>query len=214
MSQTATIKFESGIEVERYNVTKNDNYPFWCQSPVVIVGTPRSGTSTVARIMHEYFGICMGTAWYNQVESNPAGNFEDKDLVDTNQDFIEDRITLSQWEFRLMKFFHKMEKLGGPWGFKDPRMIRLVGAVLPYFKKCTIIRTYRPAELCVPSRVKYLGWSHKSSSVSYVMDMATLDRLLSHYEHIKIDFTEQLNDIDIIKSISKQSRKIYDSQTR
>lgn len=204
------LKFASGREVLKHDLSEISNLEFHCKSPVIVLGTPRSGTSTVARCLSEYFGIKMGLRFFSKDARNPGGSYEDRDFADANEDFASGKINLREWEKRAFEFFYKMESLGVPWGFKDPRILRLIGAILPYFEEHTIVRTWRPRRLVVQSRVKYLGWEEPSSDLTYTRDMVTLDRLLKHYPHIQINFTRQLSDMDIIKTLSTESKKLWD----
>ena len=43
----------------------------------LVVGTGRSGTSTVARVMHEKLGISMGNEFVPSNEFNEKGYYED-----------------------------------------------------------------------------------------------------------------------------------------
>ncbi len=48
---------------------------------VLVVGPPRSGTSVIARILHEKVGICMGHDLVRGNEGNPLGFYEDFSMV-------------------------------------------------------------------------------------------------------------------------------------
>ena len=59
--------------------------------PIFVIGTGRSGTSTVARLLHDNFDINMGDNFRPANDDNPSGFYEDLDLKRLN-----DRMLTSQ----------------------------------------------------------------------------------------------------------------------
>jgi hypothetical protein len=52
---------------------------------ILVVGTGRCGTSTVARVLHEQLGVCMGSRFREADANNPRGFYEDLDALEANQ---------------------------------------------------------------------------------------------------------------------------------
>jgi len=98
----------------------------------------------------------------------------------------------------LQRFIRAMKKTGMPWGFKDPRIIPLLGYALSFFDKPIIIRCYRPKDFVVDSYIKKLGWESEYASIRYDRDENLLDKYLKNYTHFRFNFYEHISEMEII----------------
>jgi len=153
--------------------------------PVIVVGTGRCGTSTVAKWLHEA-GVCMGTRFSE--EMNPGiepGFWEDLDFKELNKSYQE------IWRVRVLEdasFKRDLEALVQkkkkealtPWGFKDPRTAN--PKVLPHYldllPKALWVHCFRPLDDCIDS------WKRSWPSTplhEITLTIGNRDRTLHHY---------------------------------
>ena len=174
----------------------------------MVVGSIRSGTSTVAWILSQHFGIRMGTTLLAPDKANPDGYYEDTDLVRLSKvfgsDFMADKIDLNGWQKGADAFFHKMIGLNKPWGFKAVRVSPIVEYALYRFKDATVIRCKRPKGLVVKSANRVFG--HDPGRMGQIYDgwETYLDHLLAQKQHLTINYglNGRLTDQEIIGMIN------------
>lgn len=114
---------------------------------VIVTGYHRSGTSMLARLVHEN-GVCMGTPESlktKPTKHNRAGHYEDTDFRNLNDLLLKERgYKVTSWKVpteknvpvepgrevaqRMAALIVGREERGIPWGFKDPRTMLTVGA--------------------------------------------------------------------------------------
>lgn len=158
-------------------------------SPVIVIGSPRSGTTTVARVMQNWLGIVMDASPMKPDKViNPYGWYEDSRLVEMNRLYYLGMIKLNAWARRFKRYIRAMEKLDRPWGFKDPRIIPVFGYALSFFKSPTIIRVRRDRKLVIASQMGKLGRTAEKAERLYDKEQQALDRTLNHRDHYLIDF--------------------------
>lgn len=81
--------------------------------PIVVVGTGRCGTSTVARLLHENLGVRMYKEEFLPPDyGNPLGYYEDKNVKWLIKN---SKLNAADWTYKLYKY---MTPYAGPWGFK------------------------------------------------------------------------------------------------
>ncbi len=98
---------------------------------VVVLGTPRSGTSMVAGVLHR-LGVNMGHEMIPTDEHNPTGYYEDAEFVRINKLILktaggswrnppshEAIMAVSQCDAQMAALVDKRDH--GLWGWKDPR---------------------------------------------------------------------------------------------
>jgi len=56
--------------------------------PYLVIGTGRSGTSTVARVLHEKLNVFMGYHFPETTDQNPKGFWEDLEFNEWNKALI------------------------------------------------------------------------------------------------------------------------------
>ena len=169
--------------------------------PIIVVGPPRSGTSTTAEILQHNFGVLM--EMYRQpgiYHTNPDGRFEDLRLIEMNS--LAERIGKMAWTRRFKRFIRSMSKTSYQWGFKDPRIIPILPYALSFFDHPTIIRCHRPEEKVVASYMRHFKWTEKESIGLYRQDERLLDRTLANINHIRFDFNEYISREKITEFLS------------
>ena len=118
-------------------------------NPIIVTGVGRSGTSAVARVLHETLCICMGHDLPKPTDANPEGSYEDKGFRHLHIQVLNNRIDRETFEERARTLLRQRhaehtpteevwsgEKSTGPismvplpgdrWGFKDPRASHLL----------------------------------------------------------------------------------------
>ena len=174
-------------------------------SPVIVIGPPRSGTTMTARVLQDWFGILMdGAPMKPDKVINPYGWYEDARLVQMNSLFLNGQmgrtldIRLKAWTRRFKRFIRSMEKFDRPWGFKDPRIVPLFSYALTFFKSPTIIRCHRPKEMVVKSYIEKLKWDEQTALRRYDNDEQSLDIQLKNRMHYRIDFKDYVSEEQIL----------------
>lgn len=198
-----TLKWISGREVNLVDLDGlEEQISCYFSCPVIVIGPPRSGTSTIARILSNYFGIKMGTLFMTTDMRNPGGYYEDIDLVKANDEFMMGKITLPQWSEKMLAFIKKMLELQTPWGFKDPRACIFFGQILSFFDNPTIIRCHRKEGLVIKSLEEYFNFKREQAQQLYFKSEKTLDRVLKGRFHIFLDMTKGRSDLEIVKEMA------------
>ena len=132
------------------------------KSPVIVVGVPRSGTSFVVECLMKYYGVRMclnGFTTENDYILDDNETYEDATVVSLNLKLMDGVLTFDEYKTEMIKFFNAMEEKEGPWGFKDPRLLRGLRWVIEHFDgNLTVIRTQRDSQLVIQSMCKVLGW--------------------------------------------------------
>lgn len=126
--------------------------------PYLVVGPGRSGTSTVARVLHELLGVHMGDTFRAPDETNPRGFFEDLWYKDNNEAWISGRLDTGQWRTSFARLLVSRRSQGAPWGLKDPRTAHVLGLVEPFVQFSRVIRCRRPRAQVVESMRRCYGW--------------------------------------------------------
>lgn len=142
-------------------------------SPIIVIGSPRSGTSVIARLLQERCGILMDEGPIRKDKHNPKGFYEDPKLIAISAIAIKrwqhgkahvDKVD-PVWAIAFAKWVgYRTFKYGGSgWGFKDPRMIGFISWWKQFFFNPIYIYCKRDKKLIVKSQVKKLGISKKDA---------------------------------------------------
>jgi len=171
---------------------------------IFVVGPGRSGTSTVARLLHENLNVCMGHKFREADEDNQDGYYEDLEFKNLNERFITGEVSLGQWETETRKLVNVRRKTyWHNWGLKDPRLCYLLGLYLSFVDLPTIIRCRRDIELVTKSMQKAYGWTKEESENVYKDRNRRLDNLLQGKKVYDIYFTEHKNEEEVVKWLEK-----------
>jgi len=167
--------------------------------PVIVIGPPRSGTSAVARTLHNHLGVSMDGRPKKKDFRQSDGWFEDLRLVEANVLFFNKNISLAAWTRRFKRFIRaRIKESGGVWGFKDPRMIRILRYALTFFNGCLIVRCHMEKEKCTKSQVATLNWTQSYANDRYDADERILSEQLKGIPHVCIDMTNYIPDKQLI----------------
>jgi hypothetical protein len=174
--------------------------------PVIVIGCARTGTSAVARVLHENMNVSMGIEFKPYDWRTPEGHYEDKYIKLQNAMFLDGIIALPD----LMDFYREYLKsrilLNNPWGFKDPKVSHpaLLGYLIGffgYYGTLFIIRCNRDKQLVVKSAMRCFDRPEDEAAKRYDDVNTSMDTLLEGKKHFAIDMTERLSDEEIEKRI-------------
>ena len=140
---------------------------------VLVVGPPRSGTSTTARILHEKLGVCMGHNLVLGNAGNPEGFYEDSKYVD---------LIRGQYHYLLRDALSHGCAIVG---VKSPELCKMS---IEHLWPDKIIRTHRPFNRIVASTI---AWRQprptQDEAVQIVKDYETqIDEALSTFPPWKV----------------------------
>jgi hypothetical protein len=118
------------------------------KGPVVVVGTGRSGTSTVARILHDKFGVCIG----HFMRLHTIHDYHEDLLAHALNRMLGQRaVSVIDWRVALAKSHARCED----WGFKDPYFLYVAPSDIKAIQPRLFIRTWRPVEQTVESWLRH-----------------------------------------------------------
>lgn len=178
--------------------------------PYIVIGTGRSGSSTVARVLHK-MGIFMGHEFREPNEINPDGFWEDAEFYRPNYDFLHGKTTYPEWIDKIFGVIAKRMELNRPWGFKDPDATHFLGLYLSFFENPKIIRCKRDKGLTVKSLMKSFGHTKEYAENLYKQKEWMLDNILSEKDFLTVHFgVDRIADGEIIDLIeSKWGKNEY-----
>lgn len=173
--------------------------------PYLVVGTGRSGTSTVAGILHNKMDVFMGYEFPPANHTNPDGFWEDIEFYRMNKMFVFGKINYPIWKKEIIEIIANRIEMRKPWGFKESRMAELVGLYLGFFENPKIIRCKRNKELVISSLMRCYGYSKEMATAFWEKREPILNNILSGKDYLTIHFGEdRVADKEIIDSIEKK----------
>lgn len=176
-----------------------------------VLGTGRSGTSTVGRILHTKFGISMGDEFnYSDTtkEANPLGNFEDAQLYQLDTWFVRGMITLP---FYLEQNNLILSSRVGSWGYKSPLLCYTLTFHESLLKKEPIlIWADRDIEAAAKSCMRHYKWDENLANSEIERRHIMLERLLKGRKHYRIFFDTDNRTSD--KDVAKFLKEVMDSE--
>lgn len=116
-------------------------------SPVIVLGIGRSGTSAIARILHERLRVSMGPPEELETEPTaacPEGSYEHRAIRQANIDRGRGLLDPAGWICRVRRLTEPPWGGGGPWGFKDPRASLYARDLTELFPFAVFILALRP----------------------------------------------------------------------
>jgi len=176
-------------------------------APWFIVGVGRSGTSTVARIMHEHFKVSMGGTLVPADDANPKGYYEDVSVHYENRKLTRGMGSFPDWFYYTQKEIAARYATEKPWGLKVNGLTYLLGMYDTFCPKINIIWPIRKFPLVVNSFctwwVAYSGDKGRELAKTAIKGkMISIGRLLKNRDHLKIYFNERRRtDEEIIEQI-------------
>ncbi|HUV29380.1 MAG TPA: sulfotransferase [Anaerolineales bacterium] len=138
-------------------------------SPVIVIGTPRSGTTVVTKWLMDHYGVIMELDGFTTINERKGlmDTREDKIVVQLNTGLNIGEITKKHYKYHMRRYFKEMKKKanGQPWGFKDPRLTHGLDWVIKHFRgNLTIIRTKRRADLVMRSMIHKAGFTPEKAA--------------------------------------------------
>ncbi len=167
---------------------------------ILVLGPGRSGTSTVARILHTKLGVCMGRRFREPNEANTAGYYEDLDFLEVNTDSPH----YGYRETLVSQLFNSREE---PWGLKEPRIPHWWRIYRAHVTRDTkIIIAVRAPHLIVQSLKRNYGWGDRDSLNVIRERLDGIDQLTKGFDTLKIDFTDRRSDDEVTKILTNYVR--------
>ncbi len=133
---------------------------------ILVLGTSRSGTSTIAGVLH-HLGCFMGSEFVPPDRNNPYGTFEDAKFYNDETTYLADRSQKPDYR----KFVEEREE-HNIWGVKSPTLVDTAHLLIPHLdnprmivakrKPADIINSYMKAYNS--GRVRAEKWYARSSS--------------------------------------------------
>lgn len=180
--------------------------------PVIVIGLPRTGTTMVARVLNDFFGILMdGSPVPPPEQLHKFRWFEDRRLIEMNWLLQNKCIKINAWTRRFKRFIRAMEKANPQWGFKDPRILPIFSYALSFFKSPTIIRTNRPKDLVTKSYIEKLKWEPEIADKYYGSISAFLDDILKSRPHYRVDFDVEVSEEVVLQMFQDTEILRYDA---
>lgn len=171
---------------------------------ILVIGTGRSGTSTVAKILHEH-GISMGFSFAVSGQHDSGCTYEDLECKHINKLFLQHNICYDAYIKKLCEYGQRREG-NGEWGVKHPAICHVIGIYLQVFDP-VVVRCTRDRDGVVESCMRCYGFSEKKAQQLYDVRTVMLDSALKRHEHLEIDFTNRLTEHEIWEKVSDYRNK-------
>lgn len=163
---------------------------------ILVLGTGRTGTSEVARILHDELGVSMGHAFHIGDEFNPKGYYEDREAQALHLSFHMMNLDRTNyptpwrlWRERFKQFIDSKEE---PWGLKDPGFVDMKKLPEEYLKlNPKIILTTRDKEDTINSFMRMKSIDRKEATRLVNKRLKRNKELLKDREYLEIDCYEE-----------------------
>ena len=180
-------------------------------SPFLVMGTGRSGTSTVARILHTKLHVSMGDELNPPDAGNPDGYYEDLDFLLMNKCLTTDQINFSTFAVETEKLICKRNANDRLWGFKDNRLCFLLGFYYSLLNDPKIIVCERDLNLTLDSMKRTWGRDYSTGKEICRIKILSRKRILKDRDHLIIRFgKERKPDVDIINEIKNKWGHVWE----
>ena len=166
---------------------------------ILVTGTGRSGTSTVAKVLHEH-GISMGNSFAQSDQHDSGYSYEDLECRKLNAMFLRNDMNYMEYLEKLCEYGRK-RSAEGKWGVKHPATCYVLGIYLQVFSPI-VIRCTRDKEMVVKSCMRCYNFTREKAEKLYDNWTVMLDSVLARMEHLEIDFTERVTEDEIWSKIS------------
>lgn len=169
--------------------------------PVIVLGIPRSGTSTVARILAEQMNFLMALEYAPPDWRNPGGFYEDISLISLNESFLnrgrKKRIYYSEWRIEFLQFmdclYEEAIKQNKNWGFKETRAIfpPVFGTIVEQYADPIFVYCKRDYDLTIVSLQKCFDYEYDVATLIYDERAIVIERILKGKNPIIIDYKDK-----------------------
>ena len=171
-------------------------------APVLVLGSGRCGTSTVARLLHERCGVLMGNRFRDRDKDNPNGFYEDLQFKNLNQDLLSGTISLPQWMDLTGRLVRERTLYGQRWGIKDPRLCYLAGLLFGLLgEPPKVIVCDRNSQEVAASCSRCYGWPSDQSLAEVVRRKLSLARMIEGRPHLYLSFDMHRVDDELAEKI-------------
>ena len=171
---------------------------------ILVIGTGRCGSSTVARLLHERFKVCMGHLFPDPDENNPKGYYEDLEFRNVNLRFMNEGSPLPAYLQWMRAYMERRSLAGTEWGVKDDILAFAGPLWLAWRPEGRVIWCQRSIEQVAASMARIkpdLGDMEKwLCEVQFRVGM--MERWAGGLDNVlHIDFSEQRTDDDVAKQL-------------
>lgn len=162
---------------------------------IIVAGLARTGTSAVARVLEQRFGVDMGGPGTVRPQ-NPDGVYERQWQANADQALEAGHINTVQWTQAIRP---RVATLREPFGLKHPFNTYHFGYYLVLYPQAAIIRTVRdPSPVEASWKRTYPSWPKRVIRREVQARTQYLDRVLRDIEHVTVDMNEHRTDDEIV----------------
>lgn len=155
---------------------------------ILVVGTGRSGTTAVSRVLQERLGVDMGGPGRTS-PSNPIGDYENREFRnEIDIPFARAEIDRAEWVRRAEEFAAGMDE---PWGIKDPRNALFLDMVLQTLEPDHVVWAWRRPDHVFASHERWYGHAPERHWAQIGGRLAALSRHLQARHYTFVDMTER-----------------------
>ncbi len=168
---------------------------------IIVLGTGRCGTSTIARLLHTKLNIPMGERFRPGDDSNLNGFYEDLDFRDLNHHVLNGNCSGFEKELHCL-VTKRQERWGDDqWGVKDPRICNL----WRWYKRydAQYIFCARRSQMVVRSMMANYDWSEKDSNRLVAFRLQGIERLLEGKDALRIDFSTKRDESELTNLLKR-----------
>lgn len=166
----------------------------------LVLGTGRSGTSVIARLLHNNLNIDMGKYFRDPDQLNPKGYFEDLEFRNINAALLNGDKSQQRKLYQLIVQKNEFPPSGKlAWGIKDPRIPQLWEYYQQYINNETkIIVVTRDLEQIIKSMMYCYNWTRQDSINLILTRLYGINQLINNRIVLTIDFSIKRNDKELI----------------
>lgn len=173
----------------------------------LVVSNMRTGSSAVARVMHEKMGIKMFYQQAKADEFNPDGYYEDVGITNINEHYIRGSIDVFDLIKGINRYIHIMEDMNVPWGLKDGRIAILSPMYKHVLPNARIIRVYRNGSDIIRSQIRKYGFTEEHIKRRIFMTNISIDAVWGDNIWASLNMTERRTDEEIENTIRERIRE-------
>lgn len=186
--------------------------------PIIVFTIGRSGSSTVARILHERCGVSMGEIMNPATKDNPGGTYEDVHFHAMTSALFRGGVTPSHFCDGFTRHARYRMSTGKPWGFKTPPLWYSLPYVLNTFgdlsESIPFIICTRDDEKVIQSSMRYHNVPREQATAAHLNAKWFFDFMRTSIEEtnptLVLDFTERLDEdwlYEIIQSFIDETEE-------
>lgn len=167
---------------------------------IFITGMGRSGTSTVARVLHQNNVVCVGHSFDEPNKFNPQGYWEDAHIKNASYAAIVDS---PQWFLGYIKNLHAIHDCYHPiLGYKHPKLVELPKETWEELNPEIVINCTRPRWQIIDSLLRRNGGNLGKAERFYNRRFNALESNLLGLPFVHpIDFSEYRTDEWVLQEV-------------